>query len=45
MPLTTAPLTVAQRTSLYRKIDATKAGCSVKEDRKKLLEHVQGYTR
>ncbi|GLC42781.1 hypothetical protein PLESTB_001417400 [Pleodorina starrii] len=39
------PLTAAQRTALYRRIDAAKAKCSVKEDKKKLLECVQGYTR
>ncbi|GLI60197.1 hypothetical protein VaNZ11_002267 [Volvox africanus] len=43
--LTPAPLTVAQRTSLYRKINAATARCSVKEDKKKLVEHVLGYTR
>ncbi|KAG2434845.1 hypothetical protein HXX76_007730 [Chlamydomonas incerta] len=43
--LTPAPLSTAQRTALYRKIDSAKAQCSVKEDKKKLKEHVEGYTR
>ncbi|KAG2434953.1 hypothetical protein HYH02_012149 [Chlamydomonas schloesseri] len=43
--LTPAPLSTAQRTALYRKIDSAKAKCSVKEDKKKLKEHVEGYTR
>ncbi|GIL84140.1 hypothetical protein Vretifemale_12826 [Volvox reticuliferus] len=43
--LTSAPLTVAQRTTLYRKINAGTARCTVKEDKKKLIEHVMGYTR
>ncbi|KXZ45741.1 hypothetical protein GPECTOR_51g727 [Gonium pectorale] len=43
--LTAVPLTAAQRTALYKAINAGKARCSVKEDKKKLMEHVQGYTR
>ncbi|EFJ47980.1 hypothetical protein VOLCADRAFT_117754, partial [Volvox carteri f. nagariensis] len=43
--LTSVPFTAAQRTAMYRKIDAAKARCAVKEDMKKLIEHVQGYTR
>lgn len=43
--LNSEPITAAQRTTLYRRIDASKARCSVKEDKKKLMEHVQGYTR
>lgn len=43
--LTPVPLSATQRTALYRKIDSAKAQCSVKEDKKKLKEHVEGYTR
>ncbi|KAG2486628.1 hypothetical protein HYH03_014685 [Edaphochlamys debaryana] len=39
------PITCTQRTVLYKKINAKKAQCSVKEDRRKLEEHVHGYTR
>jgi hypothetical protein len=43
--LLTEPLNADQRRALYRKVDCAKARCTSKEDRRKLEEHVQGYTR
>ncbi|KAG2486633.1 hypothetical protein HYH03_014689 [Edaphochlamys debaryana] len=43
--ITPAPITLAQRTALYRRIDASAARCSVKEERRTLLALIYKASR